>query len=206
MRAYRPSQTTITVFKSVIHMVALGWAGYFYFLAINDQLGSDPVKRMIHFTGMSALNLLLLTLTLSPIARAFQLSWLLRFRRLLGLYAFFFASLHLLNFLLFELQLDVALFFDEIIERPYITLGMAAFTLLLALAITSFKRLQRSMGRSWQRLHNLVYVAAILIVIHFYWSVKSDILEPGIYVLAVIILLWLRRKKLRSLLTRHRRA
>ncbi|TLU64776.1 protein-methionine-sulfoxide reductase heme-binding subunit MsrQ [Thalassotalea litorea] len=198
MSSYRPSSRTIIILKCFVHTIALVWALYYYFLAINDQLGSDPVKAIIHFTGMSALNTLLLTLMISPLAKLYRLPWLLRFRRLLGLYAFFFACLHLVNFIFFELQFDFSLFIEEVIERPYITLGMAAFVILFALAITSFKRLQRKMGRQWQALHNMVYLAAILIVIHFYWSVKSDIIEPGAYVLALLILLALRRAKLLS--------
>lgn len=204
MRSYRPSPLTIVLLKTVIHCLALGWAGYYYFLAITDQLGSDPVKAIIHFTGISALNIVLVTLTISPLAKSLKMPWLLRFRRLLGLYAFFFACLHLANFILFELQLDVALFVSEVIERPYITLGMAAYLVLLALALTSFKKLQRKMGAKWQRLHNMVYLAAIFIVIHFYWSVKSDIVEPAIYILLLAILLIQRRTKFLSMVNRRR--
>ncbi|QDP00545.1 protein-methionine-sulfoxide reductase heme-binding subunit MsrQ [Thalassotalea sp. PS06] len=196
MQSFRPSNATIVALKTVVHLTALVWVGYYYFLAINDQLGSDPVKGIIHFTGMSALNMLLIALAISPLAKRFKLPWLLRFRRLLGLYAFFFACLHLLNFIFFELQFDMALFVDEVIERPYISLGMAAFAVLLALAITSFKYLQRKMGPKWQKLHNYVYLATVLVVIHFYWSVKSDIIEPSVYVLILVGLLMLRRKKL----------
>ncbi|TKB47508.1 protein-methionine-sulfoxide reductase heme-binding subunit MsrQ [Thalassotalea mangrovi] len=202
MMTRRPSRAALIAAKICIHLTALSWVGYYYFLAITDQLGSDPVKGIIHFTGMSALNMLLLTLAVSPLARNFNLPWLLGFRRLLGLYVFFFACLHLLNFILFELQLDFSLFIDEVIERPYITLGMLAFVILTALAITSFRHLKRKMGRHWQTLHNLIYAAVILVVIHFYWSVKSDITEPVIYILLIIGLLLFRRQKLSYYLRR----
>ena len=123
-------------------------------------------------------------------------------RRLLGIYTFIYALLHIVSYASFELQFDFKLLFSEIIERPYITIGMVAFLLLLPLTITSIKHYQRKMGRKWQSLHNWIYVIVILIGIHFYWSVKSDIVEPAIYFTITAILLWLRKDKINKWLKR----
>lgn len=181
--------------KTVIHLSALLPVIALYYYAVLDQLGSDPVEEVIHFTGIGALNLLLITLLVSPLAKRFKQGWLINVRRLLGLYAFFYACLHLLNFLFFELQFDFSLFIDEIIERPYITIGMLAFTCLIALAITSVNSLRRKMGKRWQMLHNLNYLLVTLVCIHFYWSVKSDITEPVIYFIILFALLYQRKAK-----------
>lgn len=184
--------------KAVIHIVALLLVGRLYTLAFLDLLGADPVETVLHFTGIGALNLLLLTLVISPIAKACKQAWLMQVRRLLGLYTFTYAFLHVLSFLAFEVQFDLIFFVEEIFKRPYITLGMVAFVLLLALAITSFKSMQRRMGKQWQRLHNCVYLIVILSGIHFYWSVKSEIIEPIFYFTLIAILLWLRRRKFKA--------
>ena len=188
--------------KSLIHAAALLPLCWLYYSALNDTLGADPVERVIHFTGIGALNILLLSLAISPLAKYKKWPVLLKFRRLLGLWAFTYSFFHLLNFVAFELQFDMELLIEEIISRPYITLGMLAFSLLFALAITSWSRIKKKMGKSWQQLHNWVYVGALLIAIHFYWSVKSEIIEPGLYILGVIILLHLRRDKIKRWLTR----
>jgi sulfoxide reductase heme-binding subunit YedZ len=185
----------ILLLKSLIHVVALWVVADLYYKAVYDLLGSDPVKQVIHSTGMGALNLLLLTLAASPLAKQFKAGWLMRTRRLLGLYCFFYASLHLTSFAAFELQFDFSLLLSEIIKRPYITVGMVAFSLLLALAITSPDAVKRKLGKSWQKLHNWIYLIAILVPVHFYWSIKSDITEPVIYRAMVFGLLWFRRGK-----------
>lgn len=187
----------LLLLKTLIHVIALWVVAELYYLAITDQLSADPVKEVIHSTGMGGLNLLLLTLLVSPLAKKLKAGWLMQTRRLLGLYAFFYALLHLLSYIFFELQFDFSLLIAEIIERPYITVGMVAFTLLLALTLTSPNVIKRKMGRTWQKLHNYVYLVIILVPVHFYWSVKSDITEPVIYFLMVFGLLWLRRHKLK---------
>lgn len=187
----------VIALKSITHLLALGWIVYFYYLAFNDQLGADPVKEIIHFTGMGALNLLIITLVISPISKYFKQAWLIKIRRLLGLYGFFYALCHLANFIVFELQFDWSLFLSEVFKRPYITLGMVAFLLLFSLAITSISRIKRKMGKKWQSLHNYSYAIILLVSIHFYWSVKSDVIEPSIYILATLFLLNLRRERIK---------
>jgi sulfoxide reductase heme-binding subunit YedZ len=189
------------ILKLFIHLSALTPLVYFYYLAFNDGLGADPVEAIIHFTGIGAFNLLLITLLVSPLAKKFKQAFLMNVRRLLGLYAFAYALCHLLNFLAFEVQFNLTLFFGEVIKRPYITIGMAAFVLLSLLAVTSVNFLKKKMGRTWQMLHNFTYVISVLVAIHFYWSVKSEIIEPGIYIVLVIVLLGFRGKKIRRWLS-----
>jgi len=186
--------------KMIIHLAALLPLIYLYYLAFTDNLGADPVEEVIHFTGIGAFNLLLLTLLVSPLAKKFKQGFLMNTRRLLGLYGFTYTLCHLLNFLAFEVQFDGALFFDEVIKRPYITIGMLAFVLLLTLSVTSLSILKRKMGKNWQKLHNFTYVILLLVAVHFYWSVKSEIFTPLFYFLLTFILLSLRYKKFKDLI------
>jgi sulfoxide reductase heme-binding subunit YedZ len=188
----------VVFFKLFIHLAALLPLVNAYYLALTDQLGADPVESIIHFTGIGAFNLLLLSLAITPISKRFKISILSKVRRLVGLYSFTYALLHLLNFLFFEVQFDWSLFLNEIIDRPYITIGMVGLLTLLALAITSVSIIKKRMGKNWQKLHNWVYLAAVLVGIHFYWSVKSEIIEPSIYLFITFILLALRSKKFRK--------
>ncbi len=188
----------VIFFKLFIHLAALLPLVNAYYLALTDQLGADPVESIIHFTGIGAFNLLLLGLAITPVSKRFKLSMLLKVRRLVGLYSFTYALCHLLNFLVFEIQFDWSLFLNEIIDRPYITVGMVGLLTLLALAITSIPSLKKRMGKNWQKLHNWVYLAVLLVGIHFYWSVKSEIIEPGIYLFLTFMLLALRFKKFKK--------
>ena len=185
------------VLKSGIHLIALSLLVFQYYLAITDQLGGDPVEAIIHFTGIGAFNLLLLTLMVSPSAKYFKQAWLMKSRRLLGLYCFTYALFHVLSFWAFEIQFQLELFVQELFKRPYITFGLVAFLILCALAVTSYSKIQRYLGKRWQTLHNMVYLAVCLVAIHFYWSVKSEIIEPSIYIVITLLLLYLRQKKFR---------
>lgn len=199
----KKSLNNVFALKSVIHLVSLGLLTNLYYLAITDQLGGDPVEEVLHFTGMGALNLLLLSLTVTPVVQRFKWHWLLKVRRLVGLYSFTYILCHMLSFLAFEVQFDGSLFIDEIVERPYITVGMAGFVLLFLLAITSISAIKRSMGKRWQQLHYWVYLAAILATIHFYWSVKSEIIEPSVYFVIVVVLLSSKKQKILRWLKGH---
>jgi sulfoxide reductase heme-binding subunit YedZ len=190
----RLSNAHILWLKITIHVLCLGFVAEMLYLTITDSVSGDPVDALLHFTGMGSLKILLITLAISPAARLLKAVALIRTRRLLGLYAFFYAVLHLITFVLFELQLEWGLIVEEIIKRPFITVGFVAWLILLALTVTSTKGSQRRLGRKWQKLHNLVYLAAPLVVIHFYWSVKSEIVEPIIYAVILIILLSQRKQ------------
>jgi len=152
-------------------------------------LGADPVAEIEHRLGLWALRLLLIALAVTPLRQLTGQPVLLRFRRLLGLYAFFYASLHLAAYLVLDLRGYWTQIFEEIAKRPYITVGFLAWLGLVPLAITSTQGMMRRLGRLWGRLHQLVYAIAVLAVLHFWWLVKSDIREPALYagILAVLL-------------------
>ncbi|KXI29022.1 protein-methionine-sulfoxide reductase heme-binding subunit MsrQ [Paraglaciecola hydrolytica] len=196
--AFRLNHKYIIALKVVIHLAAFIPLLYTFYLASIDQLSADPVKALLHFTGISAFNLLLLSLLVSPLAKQLRQALLINVRRLLGLYAFAYALCHFLVYIFFELQLNWTLLLSEIIKRPYITVGFAALLILTALALTSTKTIQRKLKTKWQKLHNWVYLAVLLVALHFIWSVKSDITEPLIYWAMSLILLSQRKDKLKQ--------
>jgi sulfoxide reductase heme-binding subunit YedZ len=147
--------------------------------ATHGGLDAEPVKDIQHRTGKTALVLLLITLANTPLRRAVGRGALVRFRRLTGLFAFFYACLHFGSYLLFDLQFAFGDLAEDVTKRPWITIGFTVFLMLLALAVTSPKAVLRRMGsRRWEALHRLIYVAAIGVVLHFYLSVKKDVSVP----------------------------
>mgnify|MGYP002716953889 CR=1 FL=1 len=154
-----------------------------------DALGPDPVAMIEHTLGLWALRLLLLTLAVTPLRQLTGQAQLLRFRRMLGLYAFFYASLHFAAWLVLDLRLDWAGVATEIARRPFITVGFLAWLLLVPLAVTSTRGWMRRLAGAWQRVHRLVYAIAALAVLHFWWVVKSDIREPLLYAVLLALLL-----------------
>ncbi|QCP61048.1 protein-methionine-sulfoxide reductase heme-binding subunit MsrQ [Pantoea sp. SO10] len=193
----------ITALKVVLHLAAFLPFVYLFMAASQGWLSADPAKDIQHFTGRMALKLLLATLLVSPLTRYLKQPLLIRTRRLLGVWCFAWASLHLTSYYLLELGYDhLRLLGSELISRPYLLLGMISWIILCALAITSFQRMQRKLGRRWQTLHNGVYLVAILVPIHYIWSVKVLSPQPVIYaVLAIALLAW-RYNKLRKRLPR----
>ena len=153
------------------------------------SLGANPIEEILHRLGKWGLKFLLLTLAITPLRHWTKQNWLVSFRRLLGLFAFFYLLAHMTTYLVLDQSLDVAAIIEDITERPYITIGMTALVLLLPLAATSTRGMMRRLGRRWQKLHRLVYVIATLGVWHFYWQVKLDTLEPTIYALILAVLL-----------------
>ena len=162
--------------------------------ALGDQLGANPVEELTHELGQWALRFLLLTLAATPVRRLTGWAVLLRHRRLLGLTAASYALLHLLVYAVLDQGLLWSQIVADVLKRPFITAGMAAFVLLLPLAATSFDGAIRRLGaRRWQALHRLVYVATGLGLLHFWWKVKADTREPAIYVAVFVLLLAARR-------------
>ncbi|QBF81624.1 protein-methionine-sulfoxide reductase heme-binding subunit MsrQ [Shewanella maritima] len=182
--------------KAGLHLACLLPIIYLVYIVATDQAGGDPVQLIIHYTGMGTINSLLATMLVSPLAKWLKQSLLVRTRRLLGLYVFAYASLHIAAFLSLDLLFEWQLLLQEVVKRPYILVGAIAFVILLLLALTSFEAVKRKMGKSWLTLHRFIYFAAILAPVHFYWSVKSEIIEPGIYLLVFAVLLWLRRAQI----------
>ena len=159
------------------------------------SLGANPVEALIHSLGTWGLNFLLITLAVTPLRRLTGQAWLLRFRRMFGLFAFFYLLLHFLAYAGVDQRFALGYILEDIAERPYITLGFAAFLLLIPLAATSTRGMIRRLGPRWKQLHRLVYPAAILGVWHYYWLVKADVLQPLIYAALLILLLALRLRK-----------
>lgn len=163
---------------------ALGWFG--------QDLGADPVARLLHTCGKTGLNFLLLTLLVTPVRRLTGWTHLVRLRRMLGLFAFFYLVAHFTVYLVLDRQLDYQNVLQDIVKRPYITIGFAALLMLIPLAVTSTNRMMRRLGRRWQKLHRLIYVIAILGVWHYWWQVKKDIRQPLLYVGMLAVLLGFR--------------
>lgn len=157
-----------------------------------QQLGAEPVETLLHESGDWGFRLLLVTLALTPLRLITGQSVWIRFRRMLGLYAFFYASMHLSIYLALEHFFDWAEIWKDFVKRPYITVGILAWLLLLPLALTSLKALQKRMGRRWKQLHQLVYVIGMLVVFHYLWLVKKDLLEPLVYGVIFLLLLGVR--------------
>ncbi|MGO9512159.1 MAG: sulfite oxidase heme-binding subunit YedZ [Steroidobacteraceae bacterium] len=170
------------------------------------SLGADPVAVMLHTCGRWTLNFLMITLCMTPLKDFTQTVIWLRFRRMFGLFAFFYALLHFSVYLLLDQAGKLGAPWQEIAKRPYITIGMLGVLLLVPLAVTSTAKAQRRLGRRWTRLHRLIYAVAVLGVWHFWWGVKKDIREPLLYVCGLTLLLGYRLWKQRRSLSRVSRA
>lgn len=175
----------------------LAWLIYAGF---SGNLGGDPQTKLMHELGWWGLVFLLLSLSITPLRRFSGVNLFIKFRRMLGLYSFFYLSLHLLTYFAFYLEFRWFELGKEIIERPYITVGFLAWFLMVPLAITSTKHLQRRLGRKWASLHKLAYSIAALGLIHYIWQSKSDLNEPLLYISWGLILMLLRVKSWRRLL------
>ena len=156
------------------------------------NLTSNPIKEITHFTGEWALRFLLITLSITPLRKLTRRNALVRFRRMLGLFAFFYACLHFCTYLALDQFFDWNEIVLDVAKRPYITVGFTAFVLLIPLAVTSTNKMAQRLGNNWRKLHSLIYPIAILVIFHYLWLVKADILPPIIYGLILCLLLVLR--------------
>lgn len=157
--------------------------------AFSNSLGANPIEAITRSTGWWTLLFLMATLAVTPLRRLSGMNWLLRVRRMLGLYAFFYAFSHFVTFVWFDHWFDPAEMLMDVIKRPFITVGFGAFLLLLPLAVTSNNTMVRRLGRNWQRLHRLVYAIGLLGVLHYWWLVKRDLTEPVIFAAVLAVLL-----------------
>ena len=157
--------------------------------AISGNLGSDPIQTLHFRTGDWALRFLLVTLAITPVQRFLKFSAAMRFRRMLGLYSFFYASFHLLVWLVLDQSLSLENMLYDVPESPYIMLGLLAYLMLLPLAMTSNLVSMRALGAKWQSLHRMVYLVAVLGLVHFFWLTKLDLREPLIYTAVLLVLL-----------------
>lgn len=157
-----------------------------------DKLGPEPIKEITHHTGEWALLFLVFTLSMSPLKRFTNLNIWISIRRMLGLFAFFYASLHMFTYVGLDYQFDLSAISKDILTKKFIFVGFAAWFLMIPLALTSSKKMMSVLRKNWKKLHRLIYLISILGVIHFLWLVKKDLTEPLIYLLIIIILLILR--------------
>jgi len=171
---------------------------------ITGRLGANPVEEILDRFGNWALRFIMITLAITPFRRMTDWNWLSRYRRMLGLFAFFYAFMHFISWYVLDREMRLSDVIEDLTERPFITLGFTAVVLLSALAVTSFTAIRRRMGKRWQSLHNMVYVIGILGVWHYWWQVKKDVTEPLIYAAILGVLLgirvyrlWHRKKKQR---------
>jgi sulfoxide reductase heme-binding subunit YedZ len=156
---------------------------------LTGGLGANPIEEILDRFGNWALRFIMITLAVTPLRRITGWNWLSRFRRMFGLFTFFYVLMHFLTWLILDQGLLLSAVIEDLVERPFITVGFAAFLLLFALAVTSTNAARRRLGRRWQSLHNATYVIAILGVWHYWWQVKKDITEPLIYALILAVLL-----------------
>jgi sulfoxide reductase heme-binding subunit YedZ len=181
-RFKRLSARTITRLKALIFLLALWPLAKLMILGFQDDLGANPIEKILRNTGFWTLTFLTITMAITPLRQLTQRVWLGRFRRMLGLFAFFYGVLHFSTYLVLDQFFDWANILKDISKRPYITVGFSALVLMTPLAVTSTDAmLKRLGGKRWRRLHRLVYLITAAGVIHFWWLVKKDISEPLIF-------------------------
>jgi sulfoxide reductase heme-binding subunit YedZ len=173
-------KSTLILFKTVVWLACLYPFAALVYGAITNNLGPDATKTITFSTGLAALRLLVISLAISPLRKLFpKLNWLIRFRRLLGLFAFFYASVHLFAYVALYSYYDTHAMIQDILKRRFITVGVAAWLLLVPLALTSTTGMIRRLGgKAWNRLHKLVYLAVSLGILHYWWQVKKGVMTP----------------------------
>jgi sulfoxide reductase heme-binding subunit YedZ len=180
--AWQPKQPQVAWIKAAVFAACLAPAVRLGWLFWQDGLGANPIEYVTRATGWWALTLLLVTLTVTPARRALGMPWLLRLRRMLGLFAFCYATLHFTTYVWLDQFFDWGEMVKDVLNRPFITVGFGAFVLLIPLAATSTNAMVRRLGaRRWQRLHRAVYAIAALGVTHYWWLVKKDVTEPAVF-------------------------
>jgi sulfoxide reductase heme-binding subunit YedZ len=193
MRPWRLARTQIGWVKVAVFMLCLGPLARLVIGVFTRALGANPIEVITRSTGTWTLALLLITLGVTPLRKLAGWNWLLRLRRMLGLYAFFYAVLHFITYIWLDQFFDLAAMVKDVIKRPFITIGFTSFLLLAPLAATSTSAMVKRLGaKNWLALHRLVYVVAVGGVVHFWWLVKRDVTEPAIYAAVLVVLLGMR--------------
>jgi sulfoxide reductase heme-binding subunit YedZ len=183
------------VWKPIVFLVCLGplaWLLLHVFAVGSLRLGPNPIEEIQDTMGIWALRFIMATLAITPLRHLTGQVWLLQFRRMLGLFAFAYVTIHFLNYLVLDQTFDFAEIVEDIVERPFITVGFSAFLMLIPLAVTSTNGWRRQLGSRWRVLHRLVYAIGIFACWHFYWQVKKDISEPMTYICILALLLGMR--------------
>ena len=188
--SFQPKPNQVKWIKAAVFALCLVPLALLVWKGLKHGLGANPIEYITRSTGWWTLTFLLITLTVTPLRRVAGWNWLLRLRRMLGLYAFFYACLHFTTYIWLDQFFDLASIGKDIVKRPFITVGFTAFVLLLPLAATSTNAMVKRLGsRRWQLLHRLVYAIGICGVLHFWWLVKKDIREPLIFAALLAALL-----------------
>ncbi|MGA7343536.1 MAG: protein-methionine-sulfoxide reductase heme-binding subunit MsrQ [Terracidiphilus sp.] len=200
-------RSTLIALKTLVWLACLCPLADILWGAVNNSLGPDPTAEIANTTGLSALWMLAITLTISPVRKLSpRLAWLIRFRRLMGLFVFFYATLHLLTYVALYAGFDLNVMKTDITKRRFIIMGATTWLLLLPLALTSTNWAIRKLGgKNWNRLHMLIYPAALCATIHYWWKVKTGVLSPAPFTLVLLVLLlarpvleWVQRRKVRA--------
>ena len=192
LSALKLNRRTVAWLKVPVWALCLVPFALVFWDGFHGGLGANPVEEVIHRMGDWTLRLLCVTLAISPLRDLTGWAWLVRFRRLLGLFAFFYLMLHFTTYFVFDQSLSLPRVAEDVAKRPYILVGFTALCLLVPLAVTSTQGWMKRLGRRWKSLHRLVYPAAILGVVHYYLEVKADITEPLIYAAVLVLLLGFR--------------
>ena len=192
------------IIQAMVHVLALAPLALLIWNGLNHNLTANPIQAITFRTGKLALLLLVLSLACTPLNTAFGVRMALKWRRPLGLYAFMYAALHFLTFTVLDYGLDPVLLREAIFEKRYALIGFTAFLLLIPLAITSTRGWMKRLGKRWKRLHQLVYVAGLLVIVHYVWLVKADRREPLLWGAAIAILLAFRLPPVRRAIVKLR--
>jgi sulfoxide reductase heme-binding subunit YedZ len=201
------NRTTLITLKTLAWLACLVPLADLLWGAFNNSLGPDPTAEIANTTGLTALWMLAITLAISPVRKLSpHLAWLIKFRRLIGLFVFFYATLHMLTWVALYNNFSISSMLDDVTKRRFIMMGVATWTLLLPLALTSTNWAIRKLGgKNWNRLHMLVYPAAICAMVHYWWKVKTGVLSPAPFTVVLLVLLlarpilaWVQRRKPRA--------
>lgn len=179
----------IKFFKPVVFILCLMPFALLVMNAINNNLGPNPVEEMIRTLGDWGIYFLLMGLTISPARHVFKFNWLFRYRRMIGLFAFFYVSMHFLSYIWFDQFFSVDEIVKDIIKRPFITIGFTCYLLLVPLAFTSTNRMMKRLKKNWGRLHKVVYLVSMLALLHYFMMIKADYLVPGVMLVILSVLL-----------------
>ena len=182
----------ITLLKTIFFLLSLLPFSLLLLRGWNNDLGANPIETITDFTGIWTLRFLVITLAISPIRKFTGQAVLIRFRRMAGLFTFFYACMHFLTYIWLDQYFDWHFIIKDIAEHPYVVVGFTTFLILFSLAVTSPRFMVRNMGKHWKKLHRLIYPAAFLASFHFIWLVKSDIREPLLYLALFSVLMLLR--------------
>lgn len=180
------------ILKPIVFLAALIPLALLVIDGLRGELGANPIEKITHQTGLWTLILLLTTLVITPLRRITGVNWVIQYRRMIGLFAFFYGSLHLMTYVWLDQFFDFRNMLHDVYKRPFITAGFTAFCLMVPLALTSTQWSIRKLGKKWQPLHRLIYVSAFAGVVHFIWLVKKDIQEPVIYAIIFGVLMLVR--------------